>query len=95
MLPEEDEYRAKIDLINKRIEIENALHEQLRHDLDVYKDDEEQRHRIVMNGLEKDRQKFEKSLQALKNNMIVKNENVLNNLKMAINKAMKNDWCWL
>ena len=91
MLPEEDEYRAKIDLINKRIEIENALHEQLRHDLDVYKDDEEQRHRIVMNGLEKDRQKFEKSLQALKNNMIVKNENVLNNLKMAINKAMKND----
>ena len=95
MLPEEDEYRTKIDLINKRIEIENALHEQLRHDLDVYKDDEEQRHRIVMNGLEKDRQKFEKSLQTLKNNMIVKNENVLNNLKMAINKAMKNDWCWL
>ena len=91
MLPEEDEYRTKIDLINKRIEIENALHEQLRHDLDVYKDDEEQRHRIVINGLEKDRQKFEKSLQALKNNMIVKNENVLNNLKMAINKAMKND----
>lgn len=91
MLPEEDEYRTKIDLINKRIEIENALHEQLRHDLDVYKDDEEQRHRIVMNGLEKDRQKFEKSLQTLKNNMIVKNENVLNNLKMAINKAMKND----
>lgn len=91
MLPEEDEYRTKIDLINKRIEIENALHEQLRHDLDVYKDDEEQRHRIVINGLEKDRQKFEKSLQALKTNMIVKNENVLNNLKMAINKAMKND----
>ena len=28
--------------IGKRIEIENALHEQLRHDLDVYKDDEEQ-----------------------------------------------------
>ena len=91
MLPEEDEYRTKIDLINKRIEIENALHEQLRHDLDVYKDEEEQRHKIVMNGLEKDRQKFEKSLQAIRNNMTVKNENVLNNLKMAISKAMKND----
>ena len=91
MLPEEDEYRAKIDLINKKIEIENALHEQLRHDLDVYKDDEEQRHRIVMNGLEKDRQKVEISLQALKNNMIVKNEKVLNNLKIVINNAMKND----
>lgn len=91
MLPEEDECRVKIDLINKKIEIENALHEQLRHDLDVYKDDEEQRHKIVMNGLEKDRQKFEKSLQAIRNNMTVKNENVLNNLKMVINKAMKND----
>ena len=91
MLPEEDKYRAKIDLINKKIEIENALHEQLRHDLDVYKDDEEQRHRIVMNGLEKDRQKVEISLQALKNNMIVKNEKVLNNLKIVINNAMKND----
>lgn len=44
-----------------------------------------------MNGLEKDRQKFEKSLQAIRNNMTVKNENVLNNLKMAISKAMKND----
>ncbi|MBQ8886532.1 MAG: hypothetical protein IJY61_02380 [Candidatus Gastranaerophilales bacterium] len=80
--------QEKIVAISKKIEQEQMLHEYLKRALEIYKQDEENRHDRQIKELETKKQQVEKVIASFKKDN--KNENlILNRLKRVIKEAIE------
>ena len=80
--------QEKIVAISKKIEQEQMLHEYLKRALEIYKQDEENRHDRQIKELETKKQQVEKVIASFKKDN--KNENlILNRLKRLIKEAIE------
>ncbi|MBQ4077910.1 hypothetical protein IJD15_01845 [bacterium] len=80
--------QEKIVAISKKIEQEQMLHEYLKRALEIYKQDEENRHDRQIKELETKKQQVEKVIASFKKDN--KNENlILDRLKSVIKEAIE------